>query len=124
MHDLGTGNLRPILLRCKKTQPAKYRQPSQKEIPLDDESSQFSKKTRIIVMIVAALAIAAIHIIYIRPRYGDSIPIILFQFFPLYFLWRILFGAKKEPPKKAPEKPLSKKARKNIRREQERQQAR
>lgn len=108
----------------KKTQSAKYRQPSQKEIPLDDESSQFSKKTRIIVMIVAALAIAAIHIIYIRPRYGDSIPIILFQFFPLYFLWRILFGAKKEPPKKAPEKPLSKKARKNIRREQERQQAR
>lgn len=91
---------------------------------MDDESSQFSKKTRIIVMIVAALAIAAIHIIYIRPRYGDSIPMILFQFFPLYFLWRILFGAKKEPPKKAPEKPLSKKARKNIRREQERQQAR
>ena len=70
---------------------------------MDDESSQFSKKTRIIIMIVAALAIAAIHIIYIRPRYGDSIPIILFQFFPLYFLWRILFGAKKEPPKKTPE---------------------
>ena len=32
-----------------------------------------------------ALAIAAIHIIYIRPRYGDSIPMILFQFFPLYY---------------------------------------
>lgn len=97
---------------------------TQKEKPLDDESSQFSKKTRIIIMIVAALAIAAIHIIYIRPRYGDSIPMILFQFFPLYFLWRILFGAKKEPQKKTPEKPLSKKARKNIRREQERQQTR
>ena len=40
--------------------------------------------------------------------------LILFQFFPLYFLWRILFGAKKEPPKKTPEKNLSKKARKNI----------
>lgn len=94
------------------------RQPiARKEPSLDNEDNQLSKKTKIIIMTVAALCIAAIHVIYIRPRYGDSIPMILFQFFPLYFLGRILFSkrkkeneAKKEPPKE------SKAARKKQRR--------
>lgn len=68
-------------------------------------------------MIVAALCIAAIHLIFIRPRYGDSIPMILFQFFPLYFLGRILFSNRKKgnEEKKVPPK-LSKAARKKQRR--------
>ena len=55
---------------------------ARKEPSLDNEDNQLSKKTKIIIMVVAALCIAAIHVIYIRPRYGDSIPMILFQFFP------------------------------------------
>ena len=66
---------------------------------LENESNQLSKKARLIIMAVAAVAIGIIHLAYIRPRYGDSLPIILFQFFPLYFLWKILFGEKKEEPK-------------------------
>lgn len=84
---------------------------------MDNEDNQFSKKTRIIIMVVAALIIAAIHLLYIRPRYGDSIPMILFQFFPLYFLGRILFGAKKKESETKKEPPKeSKAARKKQRR--------
>lgn len=75
----------------------------------NNEDNQFSKKTKIIIMVVAAACIACVHLFYIRPRYGDSLPMILFQFFPLYFLGRILFGKKKneagnqkkEPPKES-----------------------
>ena len=70
---------------------------------MENEDNQFSKKTKIIIMLVAALIIAAIHLAYIRPRYGDSPVILLFQFFPLYFLWKILFGEKTEE-KKTPKK--------------------
>ena len=45
-------------------------------------------------MVAVALVIGFIHLSYIRPRYGDSLPLILSQFFPLYFLWKILFGEK------------------------------
>lgn len=74
-----------------------------------NEDNQFSKKNKIIIMVVAAACIACIHLFYIRPRYGDSLPMILFQFFPLYFLGRILFSKKKnetgqqkkDPPKES-----------------------
>ena len=67
---------------------------------MENESEELSKKTRIIIMVAVAIVIGLIHLLYIRPRYGDSLPMILFQFFPLYFLWKILFGEKKkEPPK-------------------------
>lgn len=66
---------------------------------MENEPEEISKKTRIIIMVAVALVIGFIHLSYIRPRYGDSLPLILFQFFPLYFLWKILFGEKKEDPK-------------------------
>ncbi|WP_147617667.1 hypothetical protein [Oxalobacter paraformigenes] len=72
---------------------------------MENESEELSKKTRIIIMVAVAIVIGLIHLLYIRPRYGDSLPMILFQFFPLYFLWKILFGEKK----KAPPKPRKKK---------------